>query len=158
MGEWERGAWPGGSGQCVCRIWAAWGSNRETAAAWENGREGHGLVDLGSAYVGFGRRGDQIERRRRHGRMGERGMAWWIWAMRMSDLGGVGRSNKETAAAWENGREGHGLVDLGSAYVGFGRRGDQIERRRRHGRMGERGMAWWIWAVRMSDLGGVGIK
>ncbi|CAB4295236.1 unnamed protein product [Prunus armeniaca] len=39
MGEWERGAWPGGSGQCVCRIWAVWGSNRETAAAWENGRE-----------------------------------------------------------------------------------------------------------------------
>ncbi|CAL8094524.1 unnamed protein product [Prunus armeniaca] len=90
--------------------------------------------------------------------MGERGMAWWIWAVRMSDLGGVGRSNRETAAAWENGRKGHGLVDLGSAYVGFGRRGDQIERRRRHGRMGERGMAWWIWAVRMSDLGGVGIK
>ncbi|CAL8094514.1 unnamed protein product [Prunus armeniaca] len=53
--------------------------------------------------------------------MGERGMAWWIWAVRMSDLGGVGRSNRETAAAWENGREGHGLVDLGSAYVGFGR-------------------------------------
>ncbi|CAB4264753.1 unnamed protein product [Prunus armeniaca] len=105
MGEWERGAWPGGSGQCVCRIWAAWGSNRETAAAWENGREG---------------------------------MAWWIWAVRMSDLGGVGRSNRETAAAWENGREGHGLVDLGSAYVGFGRCRDQIERRRRHGRMRER--------------------
>ncbi|CAL8094517.1 unnamed protein product [Prunus armeniaca] len=58
MGEWERGAWPGGSGQCVCRIWAAWGSNRDTAVAWENGREGHGLVDLGSAYVGFGRCGE----------------------------------------------------------------------------------------------------
>ncbi|CAB4264754.1 unnamed protein product [Prunus armeniaca] len=122
MGEWERGAWPGGSGQCVCRIWAAWGSNRDGGGMgeWERGAwpggSGQCVCRIWAVW------GDQIERRRRHGRMGE----------------------------------GHGLVDLGSAYVGFGRRGDQIERRRRHGRMGERGMAWWIWAVRMSDLGGVG--